>query len=66
MIEDTITLKYNRNSGELFDKAGILVTTYLGLRGCEAVGTSVEDLVQLRKAGYTTDDIVELRKKEII
>ena len=40
--------------------------TYLGLEDHEAKESSVDTLVKLKNAGFSTDDIVELRRKELI
>lgn len=65
-----IVLDYDPTAGHITAENEGMSFTWMGLERFElknqTANTTIEDLVKLRNAGYETDDIIELRKKEII
>jgi len=65
-----IALNYNPSNSSISDNAGVVLINWPGLENHEIKdtpeGVSIEGLIDLKKAGFTTDEIVELRKKEIL
>lgn len=62
-----ITLNYDPTTGQVTDNNGAIIVTWMGLQDQQAEPEiSVENLVELKKAGFSTDEIVELRKKDIL
>ncbi len=68
MAKEKIILEYNRETGEIYAANGDCIANWLNLEGFsfETKEASIEDLVQLRKAGYTNDEVIELRRQKII
>jgi len=64
----TITLNYDEVTGNVTDRAG----TYIGCASevhdvlIETKASNIGDLIQLKEAGFTVDEILELRRKELI
>lgn len=64
-----IVLQYNTETYELLDIDGTTITSWAGLHTSEYAlpsKLSVEKLVELKKAGFTTEEIIELHKKELL
>ena len=65
-----VIIEYDPVTGQLSDKNGVMIATWMGLQADDAavVGTAVdtEKLVKLKNAGFTADELVELRRKELI
>lgn len=68
-----LVVSYDQQSGMIYDRSDFCFATFVGLEGqCDVAsesvvsGTGVEELIKLRNAGYTTDEIIELRRKELI
>ena len=61
-----ITLNYDPMTSQVTDNDGSLIATWAGLETHEAKNDDVETLVKLKNAGFETDDIIELRRKELI
>lgn len=65
-----IVLDYDKDTGEIKDPDnGVTVATWVGLAhhiAKESEGVEVSDLVALKEAGYTAEEIIELKKKGII
>ena len=65
-----IILKYDEQSGQITDRSGYVLSTMMGLEHFgEAVTQhklSVEEICELKKAGFTSDEIIEMSKKEVI
>lgn len=63
----TITLNYDEVTGNITDGTGISLAHYIGAVSVkDKVGSTINDLINLKAAGFTTDDIVELKRKELI
>jgi hypothetical protein len=66
---EKIVLEYDRASGEIKDGNGLFIASYIGhLKSFEEKPKSntIDELIQLKEAGFTTDEIIELRRKELI
>jgi len=63
-----IVLEYDEMLGQIKDDQGTVILTWPGLQGHELDESTydIEGLIKLKNAGFTTDDIVELRRKELI
>lgn len=63
-----IILDYDEMSGQLYDANSLSVCGMLGMVSFEPEdsATTTDDLIKLKNAGFETDDIVELRRKELI
>ena len=63
--------KVEINAGSIYDKKGMLVVSVEGM-GYEfdelgdTATTTIDDLVKLKDAGFTAEEIVELKKREVI
>lgn len=66
-----IQLNYNPATGQITDNNSVMLFSWPGLddhavNESEAKATDIDELIKLKNAGFDTDDLVELRKKEII
>ena len=65
-----IALNYDVNTGQITDDSGIIIMSYMGLQNNEIkeskVSTNVTDLVKLKDAGFTAEEIISLSSREII
>lgn len=65
-----IALNYDVNTGQITDDSGIIIISYMGLQNNEIkeskVSTNVTDLVKLKDAGFTAEEIISLSSREII
>ena len=60
-------LKYDELSGEITDGNGGFVTTMLGFTGIEIKESGgVDDLCKLKNAGFTAEEMIDLKRKELI
>ena len=64
----TITLNYDEVTGNITDATGISIIYYMGAQSVkdDKSGQSIDDLINLKAAGFTVDDIVELKRKDLI
>ena len=64
----TITLNFNEVDGMITDATGFCVGSHLGAVPVkpEESRNTIDDLINLKSAGFTTDEIVELKRKELI
>ena len=60
-----VVLNYDDANGQVTDRNGTVICTWLGLESEESV-TSVETLVKLKNAGFSADEIISLSRKELI
>lgn len=67
---NTITLNYDPATGTLEDRGGMNLGSWFGLQSVEPESpesqVSIRDLIQLKEAGYTTKEIVELRDSGLL
>lgn len=67
-----IQLNYDPGTGQISDDNGMIICSWAGLQAQEVKESNasnsadIDELIKLKNAGFDTDDIVELRKKEII
>lgn len=64
----TITLNFNEATGIITDATGFCVGSHSGVVPVkeEESRNTIDDLINLKAAGFTTDEIVELKRKELI
>ena len=64
----TITLNYDEVTGNVTDATGISIGHYVGAQSVkdDKSAQSIDDLINLKTAGFTVDDIVELKRKDLI
>lgn len=62
---EKVILEYNKETGSFFDRNGALIGTYLGAVPFDNQ-TDVDALVKLKNAGFSADEIIELKRKEVI
>jgi hypothetical protein len=60
-----VTLNYEPQSGNITDDKGNFVGTYIGLEASEG-GVSIEALCKLKNAGFSAEEITELKRKEVL
>lgn len=67
-MRKNIVLSWDTETGLVYDAQNNYVCSSLTLMPIEVDQTStpIEDLVKLRNAGFTTDEIIELKRKELI
>lgn len=66
-----IILDWDTDNGFIYDAQNTYIGSSLTLRPIHEVeqtsGTAaIDDLVKLRNAGFTTEEIIELRRKDLI
>jgi len=62
-----VLIEYNEVTGQMTDVDGIQVGTWMNINSFELnSGVSVEVLIKLKNAGYTADEIIQMKNKEII
>jgi hypothetical protein len=63
-----IILEWDTETGFLYDSKNLYIGSNLTIVPFEpdTKSTSIEDLVKLRNAGFATDEIIELKRKELI
>jgi len=60
-------LKYDEETGNITDNNGTLVTVMLGFGGIEIKDSGgVDDLCKLKNAGFTAEEMIDLKRKELI
>jgi len=59
-------LNYDQTSGQVTDKSGTLITTYIGATPVEIEKSStVDDIIKLKNAGFTAEDIIAIKKANL-
>lgn len=64
-----IKLEYNKNNGEMKDSGGVVVGTYYGLENNEVEEekkVAIDEVVKLKEAGFTSEEIIDMHKKGVI
>jgi len=63
-----ITLNYDAQSGNISLNDGTIIFTWLGISGHDAQDSflSVDDVISLKKADFTVDEIAELKRQKIV
>jgi hypothetical protein len=67
-MRKNITLSWDTTTGFVYDANDLYIGSNLSIKPFESTesGTSIDDLVKLHNAGFTTDEIIELKRKELI
>ena len=67
-MRKNIVLSWDTETGMVYDAKNLYIGSSMSLEPIEVeqTGASIEDLVKLRNAGFTTDEIIELKRKELI
>jgi hypothetical protein len=67
-MKKKIVLSWDDSTGMVYDAKEMYVGTNLTLTPFEqpAAGVAIDDLVKLRDAGFTTEEIIELKRKELL
>lgn len=67
-MKKKIVLSWDDSTGMVYDAKDMYVGTNLTLTpfADKTEGAAIDDLVKLRNAGFTTDEIIELKRKELI
>ena len=65
-----IVLEYDASTGFVYDSVNCYIGTNLSLKPFEDHdgdrSVPIDDLVKLRNAGFTTEEIIELKRKELL
>lgn len=65
-----IVLEYETETGFIYDSVNMYVGSNMALKPFEesksSTGVPIDDLVKLKNAGFTTDEIIELKRKELL
>ncbi len=61
-----ITLTYDESTGTVTDGRGIYIGMDKTIVSVEGSMVEVDVLVKLKNAGFTTDEIIELHRKELL
>lgn len=65
-----IILEYEDTNGFVYDANGLYIGSNLQLKPFEVTdeksGVPIDDLVKLRNAGFTTEEIIELKRKDLL
>ena len=67
-MRKNIVLSWEATTGMIYDANDLYIGCNMNLKPIDVDQTStpIEDLVKLRNAGFTTDEIIELKRKELI
>lgn len=63
-----VIVQYEESSGNIFDRNGTLITAWHGLEhmGEPENGSNVRDLIKLKEAGFTAEDIVAMKEGGVL
>ena len=64
-----IVLNYEPESGQIFDNQGVNIISWLGLDSHKlenAEGVSVDAICKLKNSGFTAEEIIEMKRKEVL
>jgi hypothetical protein len=67
-MKHKILLDWDSDTGMIYDASDMYIGCSITLNPFEVEkkGTVIDDLVKLHNAGFTTEDIIELKRKELI
>ena len=58
-----VVVEYNAETGEIKDAVGMYVGSFFGLESFEIPKESnVRDLIKLKEAGFTAEDLVQMKE----
>lgn len=65
-----IVLKYNEENGMVYDANEMYIGCNLSIKSFnmidEQTTVPIDNLVKLRNAGFTTEEIIELKRKDLL
>lgn len=61
-----ITLNYEPTTGQVTDAKGLYVGMNLTLTPVDGGTVEVDVLVKLKNAGFTAEEIIEMKRKELL
>lgn len=65
-----VILNYDKTSGNITDKNGTIITSWMGLEADEFEGSTSkvgsEKLVELKEAGFEFEEIMQMQKKGML
>ena len=63
-----ITLEYDAQSGQITDKNGIMAGCYMGLQSFDEDKkiSKITDILKLKDAGFTVEEITALSSRDLI
>ena len=65
-----IVLEFDETNGMVYDANQLYIGCNLSLKPFDATdeqrGVPIDDLVKLRNAGFTTEEIIELKRKDLL
>lgn len=69
-MKKKIVLEFDETNGMVYDANQLYIGCNIALKPFDATdaprGVPIDDLVKLRNAGFTTDEIIELKRKELL
>ena len=69
-MQKKIILSFDDTTGFVYDANGLYIGSNLQLKSFEVTdeksGVPIDDLVKLRNAGFTTEEIIELKRKDLL
>jgi hypothetical protein len=65
---EKVILNYNKVTGQISDSAGTVIANWTGLTSIEPVKEpmKVQDLIDLKSAGFDVEEISAMRRKGIV
>ena len=65
-----ILINYEPLTGNITSDTGLVVATYVGLNHLEhkekEVSSTVDDLIKLKNSGFTAEEVIEIKKADLI
>ena len=64
-----VKVEYEEGTGAVYDRTGNLIGTWQDLQPFpdnDKSNIAIDDVVKLKEAGFTSEEIIELKKKEVI
>ncbi len=69
-MKKKIVLNFDDATGFIYDANDLYIASNLSLKPFDSIdgksSVPIDDLVKLRNAGFTTDEIIELKRKELL
>lgn len=65
-MKQVICLNYDPSTGNVEDGNGVYIGCQLNIKSVKSAGPAIDDIVKLKDAGFTAEEIIELKRKEVI
>lgn len=67
-MKKKIVLSWDDNTGMVYDAKEMYIGTNLSIQPFDdkPEGVAIDDLVKLRNAGFSTEEIIELKRKDLL